>query len=90
MSVTFADGFYQQPNFYGGYPRGGGRGGFGNSGMYYGGRGGGNSWRERGDNRGPPTRGSSYGKNGLSVVHFGILNSICTHSSFQFYTISVP
>nr|AFP52949.1 PL10 [Fimbriaphyllia ancora] len=58
----YRDGFYQQQNFYGVYSRGGGRGGFGNPGMYYG-REGGNNWRERGDNRGPH-RGSNndYGR----------------------------
>lgn len=60
FTCTLPDGFYQQQNFFGGYPpRGGGRGGYGNPGMYYG-RGGGNSWRDRGDNRGPsraPTNG---------------------------------
>ena len=63
----FSDGFYQQPNFYGGYPpRGGGRDGFGNPGMYYG-RGGGNSWRDRGDNR-VPARGSGNGKSDLCIM----------------------
>ncbi|XP_020603001.1 ATP-dependent RNA helicase DDX3X-like [Orbicella faveolata] len=59
----YRDGFYQQQQFYGGYPpRGGGRG-YGNPGMYYG-RGGGSAWRDRGDNRGPsraPT--NDYGRN---------------------------
>lgn len=60
----YRDGFYQQSNFYGGYSnRGGGRGGFGNPGMYYGPREGGNNWRNRDDNRGS-SRGSNndYGR----------------------------
>ncbi|KAJ7330664.1 ATP-dependent RNA helicase ddx3x [Desmophyllum pertusum] len=68
----YRDNFYQQQqpqqNFYGGYQRGGGGGGrpFGNPGMYNGGRGGGNSWRDRdrgGDNR-APYRGTTtdYGR----------------------------
>ena len=61
-----SDGYFQQQqNYYGGYSRGGGRP-YGNQGMFYN-RGGGNSWRERGDNRGPP-RGSSNGKNGQFVM----------------------
>lgn len=64
FTCTLPDGFYQQQNFFGGYPpRGGGRGGYGNPGMYYG-RGGGNSWRDRGDNRGP-SRAPTNGKYGL-------------------------
>ena len=79
VSFTFSDGFYQQQNFYGVYSRGGGRGGFGNPGMYYG-REGGNNWRERGDNRGPH-RGSNNGENHL-VLHctlfcFGFVSTFC-------------
>lgn len=56
---SLPDGFYQQQQFYGGYPpRGGGRG-YGNPGMYYG-RGGGNTWRDRG-----PSRAPTNGKYGL-------------------------
>ena len=56
FTCSLPDGFYQQQQqFYGGYPpRGGGRG-FGNPGMYYG-RGGGNTWRDRGPAR-TPTNG---------------------------------
>ena len=56
------DGFYHQQNYFGGYPGrgGGGRGGYGNPGMYYGPREGGNNWRNK-DDRGPP-RGSNNGK----------------------------
>ena len=65
------DGFYQQQQqFYGGYPpRGGGRG-YGNPGMYYG-RGGGNAWRDRGDNRGPP-RAPTNGKYSLYFMLLGL------------------
>ncbi|XP_029207734.1 ATP-dependent RNA helicase DDX3X-like [Acropora millepora] len=60
----YRDGFYHQQNYFGGYPGrgGGGRGGYGNPGMYYGPREGGNNWRNK-DERGPP-RGSNndYGR----------------------------
>ena len=67
MSLIVLDGYYPAPNFYGGYPRGGG-GRFGGSpGMYYGRGGGGNSWRDRGDSR-PSPRNDRGGKNDISMA----------------------